>query len=123
MRALSPASVGQPPRRPTPSASALIPGPSPAREKGGRATDRAVLLWAVRGVLHGCASLSSKPLTMTTPAYGMWSTDVDGLRVEGETIEAFRRNVADAATDLLEGAGEIHIEIIAQASVRAGAPA
>jgi hypothetical protein len=38
--------------------------------------------------------------------------------VEGSPFEAFRRNVADAATDLLE-AGEIHVEIIAHASVRA----
>ena len=38
----------------------------------------------------------------------------------GGTFEAFRRNVADAAADLLEagGAGEVHIEIIAHASVR-----
>ena len=57
---------------------------------------------------------------------GVWyveHSDVEGLHVEGETFEAFRRSVADAATDLLEGAGpgEIHIEIIAHASVRAGA--
>jgi hypothetical protein len=50
-------------------------------------------------------------------------SEVDGLRVEGETFEAFRRNVADAAADLIEGAGELHIEIIAHASVRAGAAA
>ena len=39
--------------------------------------------------------------------------------MEGDTFEAFRRNVADAAADLLEGggAGEVHIEIIAHASV------
>jgi len=52
---------------------------------------------------------------------GVWyveSSDIEGLHVEGTTFEAFRRNVADAATDLLE-AGEIHIEIIAHASVRA----
>ena len=59
---------------------------------------------------------------------GVWyveHSDVGGLHVEGETFEAFRSNVADAATDLLEGegAGEIHIEIIAHASVRAGAAA
>jgi predicted RNase H-like HicB family nuclease len=46
------------------------------------------------------------------------SSDIEGLHVEGTTFEAFRRNVADAAADLLE-AGEIHIEIIAHASVRA----
>ena len=33
-------------------------------------------------------------------------SEVDGLRVEGETFEAFRRNVADAAADLIEGAGD-----------------
>jgi hypothetical protein len=49
--------------------------------------------------------------------------DVVGLRVEGETFETLRRNVADAATDLIEGDGEFHIEIIAHASVRAGAAA
>ena len=49
------------------------------------------------------------------------SSDVEGLHVEGDTFEAFRRNVAAAATDLLEGegGGEVHIEIIAHASVRA----
>ena len=50
-------------------------------------------------------------------------SDVEGLRVEGETFETFRRNVADAATDLIESDGELHIEIIAHASVRAGAAA
>jgi Domain of unknown function (DUF1902) len=49
------------------------------------------------------------------------SSDIEGLLVEGDTFEAFRRNVAVAAADLLEGdgAGEVHIEIIAHASVRA----
>ena len=49
------------------------------------------------------------------------SSDIEGLHVEGDTFEAFRGNVADAAADLLEGdgAGEVHIEIIAHASVRA----
>lgn len=49
------------------------------------------------------------------------SSDIEGLHVEGDTFEAFRRNVAAAAADLLEGDGaaEIHIEIIAHASVRA----
>ena len=54
---------------------------------------------------------------------GVWyvqSSDVEGLRVEGDTFEAFCRNVAVA--DLLEGeeaAGEIPVEIIAHASLRA----
>jgi hypothetical protein len=50
-------------------------------------------------------------------------SDIEGLHVEGDTFEAFRRNVADAASDLLEGdgAGEVHIEIIAHTSVRARA--
>jgi predicted RNase H-like HicB family nuclease len=49
------------------------------------------------------------------------SSDIEGLHVEGDTFEAFRRNVADAAADLLEDGGteEVHIEIIAHASVRA----
>jgi predicted RNase H-like HicB family nuclease len=49
------------------------------------------------------------------------SSDVEGLHVEGDTFEAFRRNVADAAADLLEGdkTGDVYIEIIAHASVRA----
>jgi hypothetical protein len=50
---------------------------------------------------------------------GVWyveSSDIEGLHVEGTSFEAFRRSVADAAADLLE-AGEIHIEIIAHASV------
>jgi hypothetical protein len=49
------------------------------------------------------------------------SSDIEGLHVEGDTFEAFRRNVAAGAADLLEGDGaaEIHIEIIAHASVRA----
>ncbi len=49
------------------------------------------------------------------------SSDIEGLHVEGDTFEAFRRNVATAAADLLEGDGdrEVHIEIIAHASVRA----
>jgi hypothetical protein len=53
---------------------------------------------------------------MKTPTSG-----IEGLHVEGNTFEAFRRNVAAAAADLLEGDGaaEIHIEIIAHASVRA----
>jgi hypothetical protein len=48
------------------------------------------------------------------------SSDIEGLPVEGGTFGAFRRNVADAAADLLEGGGtgEVHIEIIAHASVR-----
>jgi predicted RNase H-like HicB family nuclease len=49
------------------------------------------------------------------------SSDIEGLHVEGDTFEAFRRNVATAAADLLEddGTEEVHIEIIAHASVRA----
>jgi predicted RNase H-like HicB family nuclease len=31
------------------------------------------------------------------------SSDVEGLHVEGDTFEVFRRNVAAAAADLLEG--------------------
>jgi predicted RNase H-like HicB family nuclease len=54
---------------------------------------------------------------------GVWyveHSDVEGLHVEGETFEAFRHNVASAVEELLEGeAGEIHIEIIAHASIRA----
>jgi predicted RNase H-like HicB family nuclease len=54
---------------------------------------------------------------------GVWyveHSDVDGLHVEGETFEAFRHNVASAVGDLLEGeGGEVHIEIIAHASIRA----
>jgi hypothetical protein len=49
-------------------------------------------------------------------------SDVEGLRVEGETFEAFCRNVASAVVDLLEGENggeEIPIEIIAHASLRA----
>ncbi len=52
---------------------------------------------------------------------GVWRlehSDVEGLHVEGE---AFCHNVVSAAGDLLKGDGadEIHIEIIAHASVRA----
>jgi predicted RNase H-like HicB family nuclease len=49
------------------------------------------------------------------------SSDIEGLHVEGDTFEAFRRNVAAAAADLLEddGTEEVHIEIIAHASIRA----
>ncbi len=52
-------------------------------------------------------------------------SDVEGLHVEGETFEAFCRNVANAAADLIEGESdqELHIEIIAHASVRAGVAA
>jgi predicted RNase H-like HicB family nuclease len=37
---------------------------------------------------------------------GVWfveRSDIEGLHVEGDTFEAFRRNVADAAGDLLFG--------------------
>ena len=56
---------------------------------------------------------------------GVWyveHSDVEGLHMEGETFEVFCRNVADAVRDLLEGqndGGQVHIEIIAHASVRA----
>lgn len=57
---------------------------------------------------------------------GVWyveHSDVEGLHVEGDTFEAFCINVGGAAADLIEGesdgAGEIQIEIIAHASVRA----
>jgi predicted RNase H-like HicB family nuclease len=56
---------------------------------------------------------------------GVWyvqSSDVEGLHVEGATFEAFCRNVTGAVADLLEGeetAGEIPVEIIAHASLRA----
>ncbi len=52
-------------------------------------------------------------------------SEIEGLHVEGETFEAFCRNVADAVTDLHEGRGasETHIEIIAHASVRSGVAA
>ena len=59
---------------------------------------------------------------------GVWyveHSDVEGLHVEGDTFEVFCRNVAGAAADLIEGEGEgeIHIEIIAHASIRAGVAA
>jgi hypothetical protein len=54
---------------------------------------------------------------------GAWyveHSDVDGLHVEGDTFEAFRHNVASAVGDLLKGeGGEVQIEIIAHASIRA----
>ena len=55
---------------------------------------------------------------------GVWyveHSDVEGLHVEGETFEAFCRNVRAPRQILLEGdgAGEIRIEIIAHASARA----
>ena len=59
---------------------------------------------------------------------GVWyveHSDVEGLHVEGETFKSFCRNVADAVSDLAEadGAGDVHVEIIAHASVRARAAA
>jgi predicted RNase H-like HicB family nuclease len=61
---------------------------------------------------------------------GVWyveHSDVAGLHVEGDTFERFCRNVGDAVADLVEGegegGGEIHVEIIAHASVRARAAA
>ena len=55
---------------------------------------------------------------------GVWyvqSSDVEGLRVEGNTFEAFCRAVEGAVADLLEdelAAGEVSIEVIAHASLR-----
>ena len=47
-------------------------------------------------------------------------SDIEGLNVDGETFEAFRSKIADATADLLEGeSGDVVIEIIAHASVRA----
>jgi len=58
---------------------------------------------------------------------GVWyveHSDVEGLHVEGDTFEAFCRNVAGAVGDLVEGEGdEVHIEVIAHASMRARAAA
>jgi hypothetical protein len=61
---------------------------------------------------------------------GVWyveHSDIEGLHVEGETFEAFRLKVADATADLIFGEGarteDIHIEIVAHASVRARAAA
>ena len=61
---------------------------------------------------------------------GVWfvgHSDIEGLRVEGETVGVFRRNVADATSDLLFGEGggseDVHIEIVAHASVRASTAA
>jgi hypothetical protein len=57
---------------------------------------------------------------------GVWyvqHSDIEGLHVEDDTFEAFCTNVAGAASDLMEGGsdgdGEMQIEIIAHASVRA----
>ena len=57
---------------------------------------------------------------------GVWyveHSDVEGLHVEGDTFEEFCRSVAKAVGDLLEGRsegdGEVRIEIIAHASMRA----
>lgn len=54
---------------------------------------------------------------------GVWrvqSSDVEGLRVEGDTFEAFCHAVEGAVADLLEGqASEVSIEVIAHASLRA----
>ncbi len=61
---------------------------------------------------------------------GVWyveHSDIEGLHVEGETFEAFRQNVADGTADLLFGEGgateDVHIEIVAHASIRARAAA
>jgi chemotaxis protein CheY-P-specific phosphatase CheC len=52
-------------------------------------------------------------------------SDVEGLHVEGDTFDAFCKNVAAAVADLLseEDGADIHVEIIAHASVRARAAA
>lgn len=52
---------------------------------------------------------------------GVWyveHSEVEGLHIEGDTFEAFCRNVASAVGDLIEGE-EVYIEIIAHASIRA----
>jgi len=61
---------------------------------------------------------------------GVWyveHSDIDGLRVEGGTFEVFRQAVGDATSDLLFGEGggseDVHIEIVAHASVRASTAA
>ena len=58
---------------------------------------------------------------------GVWfveSSDVEGLRVEGETFEEFCGNVSAAISDLLENeANDVPIEIIAHASLRVRATA
>jgi hypothetical protein len=58
---------------------------------------------------------------------GVWyveHSDVEGLRVEGETFEALCRNVANGISDLLEDEDdETHVEIIAHTSLRARAAA
>jgi len=54
---------------------------------------------------------------------GVWyvqHSDIEGLHAEGDSFETFCRNVASAVGDLLESdGGEVHIEIIARASMRA----
>ncbi len=53
---------------------------------------------------------------------GVWY--VEHSDVEGDTFAAFCRNVAGAVGDLLEGeGGEVHIEVIAHASIRASVAA
>ncbi len=59
---------------------------------------------------------------------GVWfveKSDLEGLRVEGETFEAFRQNVADATVDLLAGGGpqDVVIEIVAHIFVRSAVAA
>ena len=59
---------------------------------------------------------------MKTPAFGMSKVRISkGYTWRGTRLGAFRRNVADAAADLLEGGGpgEVQIEIIAHASILA----
>ena len=52
-------------------------------------------------------------------------SDVEGLHVEGDSFEVFCKNVAIGVGDLVssEGAADVHVEIIAHASVRARAAA
>ena len=55
---------------------------------------------------------------------GVWyveHSDVEGLRAEGEVFEDFCRDVVAAVADLLDGGyeGDVPVEIIAHASLRA----
>jgi hypothetical protein len=53
-------------------------------------------------------------------------SDLAGLRVEGDTFEIFKRNIADATFDLFRGegaSGEIYVEIIAHTSLHIPAAA
>jgi hypothetical protein len=52
-------------------------------------------------------------------------SDVEGLHIEGDTFDDFCKTVAATVADLLSGedGADIHVEIIADASVRARAAA